>query len=196
MIKVYWLDDLTLAYILDHAVCCASAASSGRSLHLIISQLRTKCSSSNCPNHVNIVVECCYTSTETVGVLGTRAQDGHLNFYTAPEICLLLLLQCCFTFTEARWLIKDGLSVCCVLLVVFICRYCPLSSRLTVLACDSAWHEWLAFCIAFLNIYRIGVLTVSAIWLVPHKTAPVSAYSVFCVHHTTVHQSFHAKPHT
>ena len=22
MIKVYWLDDLTLAYILDHAVCC------------------------------------------------------------------------------------------------------------------------------------------------------------------------------
>ena len=52
MIKVYWLDDLTLAYILDHAVCCASAASSGRSLHLIISQLRTKYTSSNCPNHV------------------------------------------------------------------------------------------------------------------------------------------------
>ena len=44
--------DLTLAYIFDHAVCCASAASSGRSLHLITSQLRTKYSSSNCPNHV------------------------------------------------------------------------------------------------------------------------------------------------
>ena len=41
MIKVYWLD-LTLAYILDHAVCCASAASSGRSLHHITSQLRMK----------------------------------------------------------------------------------------------------------------------------------------------------------
>ena len=52
MIKVYWLDDLTLAYILDHAVCCASATSSGRSLHLIISQLRTKYSSSNCSNNV------------------------------------------------------------------------------------------------------------------------------------------------
>ena len=56
MMKVYWLDltwlDLTLAYIFDHAVCCASAASSGRSLHLIISQLRTKHSSWNCPNHV------------------------------------------------------------------------------------------------------------------------------------------------
>ena len=36
------LTDLTLAYIFDHAVCCASAASSGRSLHLITSQLRMK----------------------------------------------------------------------------------------------------------------------------------------------------------
>ena len=51
MIKVYWLD-LTLIYILDHAVCCDSAASSGRSLHLIISQLRMKHSLLNCPNHV------------------------------------------------------------------------------------------------------------------------------------------------
>ena len=42
---------MTLAYIFDHAVCCASAASSGRSLHLITSQLR-KVNSSNCPNHV------------------------------------------------------------------------------------------------------------------------------------------------
>ena len=34
--KVYWkYTDWTLAYIFDHAVCCASAASSGRSLHLI-----------------------------------------------------------------------------------------------------------------------------------------------------------------
>ena len=31
MIKVYWLNGLTLAYILDHAVCCASAAISDRS---------------------------------------------------------------------------------------------------------------------------------------------------------------------
>ena len=46
VMKVYWLD-LTLAYIFDHAVCCASAASSGRSLHLITSQLRM-----NCPNHI------------------------------------------------------------------------------------------------------------------------------------------------
>ena len=29
-------------------------------------------------------VECCFTSTETVVVLGTGAQDGHLDFHTAP----------------------------------------------------------------------------------------------------------------
>jgi len=49
-IKVYWLN-LTLAYILYHAVCCASATNSSRSLYLIISQLRTKYSLSNCPNN-------------------------------------------------------------------------------------------------------------------------------------------------
>ena len=28
---------------------------------------------------------CSFTSTETVGLLGTGAQDGHLDFRTAPE---------------------------------------------------------------------------------------------------------------
>ena len=31
-------------------------------------------------------VQCCFASTETVGLLGTGAQDGHLDFHTAPEI--------------------------------------------------------------------------------------------------------------
>ena len=31
----------------------------------------------------NKLVECCFTSTETVGLLGTGAQDGHLDFHTA-----------------------------------------------------------------------------------------------------------------
>ena len=29
---------------------------------------------------------CCFTSTETVGLLGTGAQDGHLDFHTAHEL--------------------------------------------------------------------------------------------------------------
>ena len=28
----------------------------------------------------------CFTSTETVGLLGTGAQEGHLDFHTAPEL--------------------------------------------------------------------------------------------------------------
>ena len=32
-------------------------------------------------------LKCCFTSTETVGLLGTGAQDFHLDFHTAPELC-------------------------------------------------------------------------------------------------------------
>ena len=31
-------------------------------------------------------LKCCLTSTETVGLLGTGAQDVHLDFHTAPEL--------------------------------------------------------------------------------------------------------------
>ena len=30
----------------------------------------------------------CFTSIETVGLLGTGAQDVHLDFHTAPELCV------------------------------------------------------------------------------------------------------------
>ena len=33
--------------------------------------------------------ECCFTSTETVGLSGNGAQDGHLDFHTVPELWLL-----------------------------------------------------------------------------------------------------------
>ena len=32
------------------------------------------------------MVKCCFTSTETVSLLGTGAQDVHLDFHTAPEL--------------------------------------------------------------------------------------------------------------
>ena len=31
-------------------------------------------------------LKCCFTSTETVGLLGTGAQNGHLDFHTASEL--------------------------------------------------------------------------------------------------------------
>ena len=33
-----------------------------------------------------LVVECCFTATETVGLLGTGGQDGHHDFHTVPEL--------------------------------------------------------------------------------------------------------------
>ena len=34
----------------------------------------------------HLLLKCCFTSTETVGLLGPGAQDGHLDFHTAPEL--------------------------------------------------------------------------------------------------------------
>ena len=34
----------------------------------------------------SLKLKCCFTSTETVGLLGTGAQDVHLDFHTAPEL--------------------------------------------------------------------------------------------------------------
>ena len=47
------------------------------------------CGKSNhsfCGSKLCRLVECRVTSTETVGLLGTGAQDGHLDFHTAPEL--------------------------------------------------------------------------------------------------------------
>ena len=33
-----------------------------------------------------LLLKFCFTSTETVGLLGTGAQDVHLDFHTAPEL--------------------------------------------------------------------------------------------------------------
>ena len=33
------------------------------------------------------LVECCFMPTETIGLLGTGAQDVHLDFHTDPELC-------------------------------------------------------------------------------------------------------------
>ena len=35
-------------------------------------------------------LKCCFTSTQTVGLLGTGAQDVHLDYHTAHDLCSLL----------------------------------------------------------------------------------------------------------
>ena len=35
-----------------------------------------------------LLLKCCFTSTQTVGLLGTgEPQDVHLDFHTPPELC-------------------------------------------------------------------------------------------------------------
>ena len=51
-----------------------------------------------------MLAECCFTSTETAGLLGTGAQDVHIDFHTAPELCaddVLLVEFIYLVFT--RW---------------------------------------------------------------------------------------------
>ena len=40
---------------------------------------------------VSLMLRCCFTSTETVDLLRTGAQEGHLDFHTAPELCRVSL---------------------------------------------------------------------------------------------------------
>ena len=37
---------------------------------------------------ISFWLKCCFTSTATVGLLGTGAQDGHLHFHTPPGLCV------------------------------------------------------------------------------------------------------------
>ena len=50
-------------------------------------------------------VQCCFTSAETVGLLGTGAQDVHLDFHTAPELCPHLSAHPLFALPPAHQLL-------------------------------------------------------------------------------------------
>ena len=55
------------------------------------------------------MIDCCFTSTETAGLVGTGTQDVHLDFHTALELCSRRLkLKCCFTSTETVGLLGTG----------------------------------------------------------------------------------------
>ena len=48
-----------------------------------------------------------YVHRDRTDCSGRGAQDGHLHFHTAPELCLNFF-RCCFTSTETRRTIRDG----------------------------------------------------------------------------------------
>ena len=69
---------------------------------------------------VLLLLKRCFTSTETVGLLGTGAQDGHLDFHTASELWVIVAIVDCFYM-----------------------HYSPLLSRLTALLLHVILNEWL-----------------------------------------------------
>ena len=50
-----------------------------------------------------LLLKCCFTSTETAGLLGTGAQDSHLDFHTAPELSMSGGVYVPWVYTRARW---------------------------------------------------------------------------------------------
>ena len=61
---------------------------------------------SRCYNNYAFMVECCFTSTETVGLLGTGAQDGHLHFHTLVEV--VVVAEVLLYVHRNRRLFRDG----------------------------------------------------------------------------------------
>ena len=51
----------------------------------------------NFPPHPQLpkLAKCCFTSTETVGLLGTGPQGVHLDFHTASELCTIASSRTC-----------------------------------------------------------------------------------------------------
>ena len=51
--------------------------------------------------------ECCFTSTQTVGLLGTGAQDGHLDFHTAGVWASPTVHHCADTGTSGHGVVAS-----------------------------------------------------------------------------------------
>ena len=62
---------------------------------------------------LSFVVEVLLTSTETGGLLGTGAQDGHLDFHTAAELCqsgggsVALSIDCLCHPHPPHWIVQE-----------------------------------------------------------------------------------------
>ena len=71
------------------------------------------------------LVECCFTSTETVDLLGMGAQDGRLDFHTAPALCWWSMYVCMIyrqvCAQPGKWLEQQWAEVCAsILLFLFL----------------------------------------------------------------------------
>ena len=53
------------------------------------------------------MAECCFTSTETVGLLRTGAQEGHLDFHTAPELCFFGRIRLFIFYRQTSGVVRE-----------------------------------------------------------------------------------------
>ena len=160
-----------------------------------------------------LLLKYCFKSTETVGLLGTGAQDVHLDFLTVPELwvyksvvdrfyigLLSSLEQTHCVFGTIYRTVLSCLVVECCWSFLCIALFSSLEqTRCALVGCDSKW-ETVAFHRAFLNVHVRDVLTalvgcymVGAKW----NCCRLGACSVDTIQPTTHHVALvHAKQHT
>ena len=89
-----------------------------------------------------VLAECCFTPTETVGLLGTAAQDGHLDFHTAPELCLMVYTKGITTIGTRRQRVVETtdlmLNFTCTTFFFFVC-VCRFFKSVCVCECVCLW---------------------------------------------------------
>ena len=57
-------------------------------------------------------LKCCFTSTLTLGLLGTGAQDGHLDFHTPPGLWYIFLRKNRRDITVSVEWVSENLFIC------------------------------------------------------------------------------------
>ena len=77
------------------------------------------------------MLKCCFTSTETVGLLRTGAQDVHLDFHTASELWYTYSFILTSTFIRCRYC-WCGTVTCAIVLFVLFCFFPSFSACLTL----------------------------------------------------------------
>ena len=82
-----------------------------------------------------LLLKCCFTSTETEGLLGTGAQDGSLDFHTAPELCM-----------------SGGVYIPCLGLCACVTSF---ECQLSPLCVDSARALWASFCRFVFTVFLV-----------------------------------------
>ena len=121
-------------------------------------------------------LKCCFRSTETVGLLGTGAQDVHLDFHTAPELRSLWCMQMATTVNKNGWRRREVLhSLRREFVYLLTCGRCSLISETQneiVVSWSTLWGMmkayWLDFSLHFWSCCLLRVCRKFGLKLASH----------------------------